>query len=677
MSSYLSISILVLAVLAHSPRDLAAEPALESALVGAVKSADIAAVAGAIAGGADVNTRDPEHLTPLVWACAAGRKDIVEALIDAGADVNGCAALGLTALGYACRTGNLELVRLLTRRGADVDARAESGWSPLFFATLSGSTEIVTELLSRQADPHVRDFSGSTPLMVAADFGREGVAKLLVRAGSEINVQNEQGASPLILAAYRGHVNLVKFLLENGADPNIPDRQGRTPLMFASMVGFEDIVRLLLTAGSAVEVSSVDRETALTLAKKRGNRTIAAMLEGKQSSVSQQLDSGTTMPSVQHSRTAAVIEGSEPDVIVVKRASKISQLAGEWDRERSMFTKSRTLSTYKLIGTDLGVPFRHKDRIYLLFGDTGGIKGGDAIAYTDITARPEDGLDLTFVHDGTGVYLPVKIPGISQGNFEVPMEGVSVGGSMYVYHTTDHTQNRVMGRSIVAVSRDDGKSFRYLYDFSHRHFINVSVVEVQSADWSGFPDTGESGLVIFGSGPYRESAVRLAFQPGRDIESPSAIRYFSGTDPSRTPLWSAREEDAQELFDQKCVGELSVSYNRFIRKWIMLYNCTKEFPGVLMRTSDLPWGPWSKPQVLFHVRDDGGFCNFIHQSWNDNRCDFLSDPGRERHSGDAYGPYQFEDLAIGNGDSTTIYFTLSTWNPYTVVLMKATLKRTK
>ncbi|MEW6137600.1 MAG: ankyrin repeat domain-containing protein [Thermodesulfobacteriota bacterium] len=675
MSNCLSISVLVLAVLVHFPQLLPAEPTRESALMGAIKSADIAAVEEAITGGADVNVRDPEHLTPLIWACAAGRKDIVEALIDAGADVDERGPLGFTALGYACRTGNVELVRLLIGRGANVNARSEPGWSPLFFAALSGSKDITTELLSSQADPHARNFSGSTPLLIAADLGREEVAKLLVRAGSEINAQNEQGTSPLILAAYRGHANLVKFFLENGADPNIRDRQGRTPLMFASMVGFEEIVQLLLTAGSNVEASTVDGETALTLAQRRGNRAIAAILEGKQSSGSIQLDSDTALRSVRDSRTAAVLEGSEPDVIVVKRASKISQLAGEWDRERAMFTKSRTLSTYKLIGTDLGAPFRHKDRIYLLFGDTGGMKGGDAIAYTDITARPEEGLDLTFVHDGAGVYIPVKIPGISQGNFEVPMEGVSVGGSMYIYHTTDHTRKRVMGRSVVAVSRDDGKSFRYLYDFSLQHFINVSVVKVQSADWNGLPDAGESGLVIFGSGPYRESSVRLAFQPGRDIENPSAIRYFSGTDPSGTPLWSAREQDAQELFHQACVGELSVSYNRFIRKWIMLYNCTKEFPGVLMRTSDFPWGPWSKPQVLFHVRDDDGFCNFIHRSWDEKRCDFLSDPGRERHSGDAYGPYQFEDLAVGDRDSTTIYFTLSTWNPYTVVLMKATLKR--
>ncbi|MDZ7721799.1 MAG: T9SS type A sorting domain-containing protein [candidate division KSB1 bacterium] len=39
-----------------------------------------------------------------------------------------------------------------------------------------------------------------------------------------------------------------------------------------------------------------------------------------------------------------------------------------------------------------------------------------------------------------------------------------------------------------------------------------------------------------------------------------------------------------------------------------------------------------------------------------------------------YGPYQFDELATGTDSTTTLYYTLSTWNPYTVMLMKSTLK---
>jgi len=379
----------------------------------------------------------------------------------------------------------------------------------------------------------------------------------------------------------------------------------------------------------------------------------------------------------------AVQQKPESQVIISARASKIAQLIGDVDRERQQPTLNLTWTTYKLAGTDLGVPFRHKDRTYHLFGDTAGLRGGDAIAYTTDTT-PDDGIELTFIHDNLA-YKPVKIPGISQGAFEVPMEGVSVGGRMYIYHTTDSIgvsemftegAEPKMGRSIVAVSDDDGQTFSYLYDFSSKHFINVSIVEVDKADLSAALPTGAGkALVIFGSGPYRRSDVRLAVQSSDQIGSRSSIRYFAGLDSSGRPTLSSNEDDAQPLFNQPVVGELSVSYNRFINKWIMLYNSFMPTSrGINMRTADKPWGPWSEPQIIFHPWNDNGYCHFMHAGFPHEKCDEVSDPGRDKEYGGEYGPYQFEDLATGSGSTTTIYFTMSTWNPYTVELMKATLQ---
>ena len=362
-------------------------------------------------------------------------------------------------------------------------------------------------------------------------------------------------------------------------------------------------------------------------------------------------------------------------VNITARATKIVQLIGEVDRERGEPVNNHTFTRYKLLSTDLGVPFKHNGRTYLLFGDT--LPLGDAIGYTTDTT-PEDGIDLDFVTTKIGTYKPVSIPGISQGTLEVPMEGTSVGGRMYIYHTTDHSSSVPMGRSVVAVSDDDGETFSYLYDLSTKHFINVSVVEVKSADWPALPQNIGQVLVMFGSGEYRKSNVYLAFQPAAQIESPSSIRYFSGLDGSGQPILSTRETDAEPLFDQPTVGELSVTYNRFINKWIMLYNSFfPQWRGINMRTADQPWGPWSEPQIIFHPWDDNGYCHFMHTSWEQQQCDNVHDPNRENEWGGEYGPYQFEDLAIGDETTTTIYFTMSTWNPYTVVLMKATLQKAR
>lgn len=367
------------------------------------------------------------------------------------------------------------------------------------------------------------------------------------------------------------------------------------------------------------------------------------------------------------------------DVTIVARATKIAQLVGDYDRQRQQPTANLTQSRVKLAGADLGVPYQHKGRTYVLFGDSlrltndGRAVGyGDAVAYTT-DRTPEDGIDLTFPTDASGTYQPLTVPGISQGPFEVPMEGISVGGRMYVYLTTDHSDTVTMGRSVLAVSDDDGNSFRYLYDLSTRHFINVSVVEVDPAAEQGLPHTAGKGLAMFGSGLYRQSSVRLAFQPSQEIEARQSILYFAGQQSPGQPLWSSHEEDAQPLFAQACAGELSVSYNRFIDRWIMLYSCDNP-RGINMRSADHPWGPWSEPQVLFDPWADAGYCHFIHASSLSMDCDSVHDPGRENEWGGEYGPYQFEDLAVGSPGKTTIYFTMSTWNPYTVVLMKATLQ---
>lgn len=372
-------------------------------------------------------------------------------------------------------------------------------------------------------------------------------------------------------------------------------------------------------------------------------------------------------------------------VVVASRASKICQLLGDQDLEKNQPTLNRTWTRYKLYGTDLGVPFGHNGRTYLVFGDTvgAGPRNADTIAFTTDT-NPEDGMELEFIHNANGVYRPVKIPGIGQGAFEVPMEGTSVGGKMYLYHTTDAGGNPArpeMGRSVVAVSQDDGRTFTYLYDLSRRYFINVSVVESETPSTADSTQSPTPLLYLFGSGKYRASDVRLAVQPASRITDPAALRYLTGLDGSGRAVWSEDENGAVALFNQPCVGELSVSYNRFLRKWLMLYNCSgakaqasEGLRGINLRTADQPWGPWSPPQVIFDPWADNGYGHFIHVSWKINRRDNVFDPKRENESGGEYGPYQFAELATGVAGTTTIYFTMSTWNPYTVVLMKATLR---
>jgi hypothetical protein len=292
------------------------------------------------------------------------------------------------------------------------------------------------------------------------------------------------------------------------------------------------------------------------------------------------------------------------------------------------------------------------------------------------------GVRLRFVTASDGSYLSPRAPGLSTQAFEVPTGGFSAGGRMYVFYTTDATRvpNKgvVMSRSVLLRSDDDGRSFQNLYTVSRDKIIYVTPCIVNNADWPGLPDRAGRGLLLWSAGTqYRRGDPYLSYLPLARVEDRAALRCFAGLNAKTArPEWSEREADAAPLFRHPCVGESCVTWNPFLRQWLMLYNCDDP-PGprgINFRVSDTPWGPWSPSAVLFHPESDGGYGRFLHRAGS-NR-DALHDPGRENEWGGEYGPYVVERFTKGAPGRTTIYYTLSTWNPYNVVLMKSALEAT-
>ena len=79
--------------------------------------------------------------------------------------------------------------------------------------------------------------------------------------------------------------------------------------------------------------------------------------------------------------------------------------------------------------------------------------------------------------------------------------------------------------------------------------------------------------------------------------------------------------------------------------------------------------------MIFQPWDDGGYCNFMHVSYEDRNCDSVQDPGRDNEWAGEYGPYMIPSLARTHDGVTTVYFVMSTWNPYAVMLMKTDLRQ--
>jgi len=108
----------------------------------AIKKGNIEAVKQHLAAGTDVEVKDGEGWTPLIWAAGEPQKEIAELLIAKGADVNAKTADGLTALFAAILGYDKEIVELLIAKGADVNVRGFGGMTPLNMAADEGEKEI-------------------------------------------------------------------------------------------------------------------------------------------------------------------------------------------------------------------------------------------------------------------------------------------------------------------------------------------------------------------------------------------------------------------------------------------------------------------------------------------------------------------------------------------------------
>lgn len=102
----------------------------------------------ALANGVNVNERDADGRTALMWAARNNFADIAELLLDHGADVDAKDKEGMTAARWAVfgitnRYGSREALGLLVARGADIENAQTHQTTILKYAKNSGWHDIV------------------------------------------------------------------------------------------------------------------------------------------------------------------------------------------------------------------------------------------------------------------------------------------------------------------------------------------------------------------------------------------------------------------------------------------------------------------------------------------------------------------------------------------------------
>ena len=236
--------------------------------------------------GADVNARNEEGMTPLMFAIQEDAWDWnIETLLAHGADTSLRDNEGRTAALVAAYTGNLEILKQIIRLPGDLLICDNEGKDLLTYAVMSEyagiriperETECLRYLLQQGIQLEHQDEQGWTALHHAAAIRNEAAVYYLLKAGASPDTPDKKCRhTPLITAVCENHPGCVKLLLQGGAAPEQKDYTDSTALEYAAQQNLLESLRLLLETG---RMKKADIQAALCIAAEEGQAEALRLL---------------------------------------------------------------------------------------------------------------------------------------------------------------------------------------------------------------------------------------------------------------------------------------------------------------------------------------------------------------------------------------------------------------
>ena len=237
-----------------------------------VMSNDPWIVQWAMSQGIDVNHRNFEGDTPLMWASnSCSNVSVLKELLLKGALCHFHSSLdGTTALHRAAMRGFESGVGVLLDAVAHPEERDVHGFIALTWACQNGHSDVVDKILATESDINIADNNGETPLIKAVSFGHVDIVEKLTGARADVHPFKDGGYSALHVALTKRNTVIVKLLLDAGASISVVSSNGITPLMIASWKQSDVLLDLIL--GQAPSLNDQDKEgfSALSFAASHG-----------------------------------------------------------------------------------------------------------------------------------------------------------------------------------------------------------------------------------------------------------------------------------------------------------------------------------------------------------------------------------------------------------------------
>ncbi|KAK5638464.1 hypothetical protein RI129_012759 [Pyrocoelia pectoralis] len=256
----------------------------------------------------NLNLKNLEGLTPLLYALKGGYTESAQLLISVGADIQVKDFVGSNCLHYAVKAGSEEIVRQLVDNGMDIHKRNVEGDDCLDLAVHNGCVGVIKLLVSYGANPHqVNRFGenyllkaiesnddcvldllekelnfngqcnkGHTPFTMALETRNTTYAKMLLSKNANVHLRNRSGSN-LHYAISQG-VDIIAELLDLGLDPDEQDDRGNTPLLIAIKSEAVDTVKRLLERGANVHIRNNQYNSCLHCAVDQSNMELFSLL---------------------------------------------------------------------------------------------------------------------------------------------------------------------------------------------------------------------------------------------------------------------------------------------------------------------------------------------------------------------------------------------------------------
>lgn len=282
---------------------------INECLQAAAQLNDLDGVREAIEAGADIDLRDGDGWTPLMWAAVNGSVDMVQLVVRYGAkpsllDEHGHVIQNLQSdhlavgkeverifaanerLLEASQRGDWAAAEEELRIGAFINMKDDNARTSLMWAAKEGNAEAVHMLIARNADVNDRDNMGWAAVHFAVIEKNPVTVSMFHFLGADMGVKTYEGDGLLHMAVRADDAVMIQLLLAAGCDPEDMDINLFTPLMMASYQGLASSVSCLVAYGARVEAKSTaafGERGALSLAVVHGQeQAVAALLRPPQ-----------------------------------------------------------------------------------------------------------------------------------------------------------------------------------------------------------------------------------------------------------------------------------------------------------------------------------------------------------------------------------------------------------